>query len=99
MPADPEFSPLEQGQRSVVSRLWPRRSSREFQRDLPPTWRLSWLSCGIKEEFLECAQGWSRAKRRLSLVLAFLGMLGVPLDTPVLLDGQLQLLEGWELGI
>lgn len=32
-------------------------------------------------------------------MLAFLGMLGVPLDTSVLLDGQLQLLEGWELGI
>lgn len=53
-----------------------------------------------KEEFLECAQGWGRARRRLSLVMVFFGMLGVLLDTPVL-DGQLQalLLEGWELGI
>lgn len=53
-----------------------------------------------KEEFLECAQGWSQARKRLSPVMAFFGMLGVCLDTPVL-DGQLRplLLEGWELGI
>lgn len=50
-----------------------------------------------KEEFFECAQGWSRARRRLSLVMALLGMLGVHWDTPVLLQALLP--EGWELGI